>query len=261
MRNARSGSAAPCEVTTSPAKWYASPLEPALPASAVHVWRADLGSEAACLRLLERNLSAREWARAARFRFARDRERFIAARGLLREIVALYLNTSARRLSFGYTGHGKPFLAEPGHSGLRFNVSHSLDVVLVAVAYEREVGVDIEHMHADLEVEAIAETVLCTAERRALNRFDGKAKRQAFLRFWTRKEAYIKADGRGVSLPLEHIDVSVPAGQVATSDKATGAWRTCARWMLRTLSDGPDYAAALAAEGRDWHLVRWQWPG
>lgn len=227
----------------------------------MHVWRAVLGSEAVCLRLLELNLSADERARAARFRFAQDRERFIAARGLLREIVALYLNMAARQLTFGYSVHGKPFLVEPEHSGLRFNVSHSFNVVLVAVACEREVGVDIEHMHPDLEVEAIAETVLSTPEKRALDRFDEEAKRRAFLRFWTHKEAYIKADGRGVSLPLKHINISIPTGQVAITDKITGEWRVCERWTLRNLADGTDYAAALAAEGRSWQLVQWQWSG
>jgi 4'-phosphopantetheinyl transferase len=229
-----------------------------LPADVVHVWRADLGAKAASLRRSEQNLSADEWARAARFRFARDRERFIAARGLLREILALYLSTNAWQLSFGYGTNGKPFLAE--HSTLRFNVSHSFDAVLVAVAHEREVGVDIERVRDGVAVEEIAETVFSAPERHALSRLNGEAKRIAFLRFWTRKEAYIKADGRGVSLPLEHVDVSDPAGRVALADEATGEWRTCERWTLRTLAVGPDYAAAVAVEGKDWQLACWQWP-
>ncbi len=261
MRNARSGSAPSSEVAARQAEWSTQSSQPALPVGAVHVWRAGLGLEIGCLHLLKRTLSADERARAARFRFARDRERFIAARGLVREILALYLDTAARRLSFGYGVHGKPFLAEPERSGLRFNVSHSLDVVLVAIAYEREVGVDIEHTHSGLEVEAIAETVLSVPEKRALNRFDGEAKRRAFLRLWTRKEAYIKADGQGVALPLQQLDVSVPTRRIAIMDELTGRWRTCARWTIRTLADGPDYAASLVVEGRNWQLARWRWPG
>jgi len=206
-------------------------------------------------------LSADEQAWAARFRFAQDRERFIAARGLLREILALYLDAAAQRLRFRYGAHGKPFLSAAEHNDLRFNVSHSLDTMLVALAHAREVGVDIEHAPPDLAVEDIAETVLSAPEKRALSRLDGKAKRMAFLRFWTRKEAYIKADGRGVSLPLERIDVSVPTTRVAVLDGATGEWRVRTDWTLQTLVIGPERAAALAAEGQDWHLACWQWPG
>ena len=204
-------------------------------------------------------MSLDEQARAARFRFVRDRERFIAARGLLREILALYLDTAARRLRFRYGAYGKPFLAE--HGDLRFNVSHSLDAMLVAVAHKREVGVDIEHLGAGIAVEEIAETTLSTPEKHVLSRFDGEARRTAFLRFWVRKEAYIKADGRGVSLPPKHVDVSVPAGRVVVLDETTGKWEACLRWMLQTLAVGPEYVAALAAEGQDWQLACWQWRG
>jgi 4'-phosphopantetheinyl transferase len=136
-------------------------------------------------------------------------------------------------------------------------MSYSRDVMLAAVAHEREVGVDIERVSTDIAVKEIAETALSAPERRALIRFEGEAKRMALLRFWTRKEAYIKADGRGMSLPLDHVDVSVPS-RVALLDEATGKWKVCVRWTLQTLAVGPDYAAALAAEGQDWQLVCWQ---
>ena len=145
------------EIATPAVEWRTPPPPPppppplTLPNGAVHVWRADLDLETARLHRLGRNLSADEQARAVRFRFARDRERFIAARGLLREVLALYLDTAARRLRFRYGVHGKPFLAE--HRDLRFNVSHSLDTMLVAVADKREVGVDIEHVGTDVAVE------------------------------------------------------------------------------------------------------------
>jgi 4'-phosphopantetheinyl transferase len=231
-----------------------------LPAHAVHVWLADLGLEAACLRCLERNLSADERLRASRFRFARDRDRFVGARGLLREILASYLNASPGRLSFGYGAHGKPFLAGE-HSTLRFNVSHSFDAMLLAIAHSREVG-DVEGVrnigHA---IDEIGDTVLSEPEKQALARFDSEDKRTNFLRFWTLKEAYIKADGRGVSLPLKRIDVSTPEGRIAVLDEATDEWQTCPRWRLRTLAPVPGYAAALAAEGQDWRLALWYWSG
>jgi len=228
----------------------------------VHVWRADLGSKAARLRRLERNLSADERARASRFRLGRDRDRFVGARGLLREILALYLNASPGRLSFGYGAHGKPFLVGDEHSTLRFNVSHSLDAMLLAITHLREVGVDVEGVrNIGLVMDEIGDTVLSEPEKQALARFDGEDKRTNFLRFWTLKEAFIKADGRGMSLPLKRIDVSSPEGWVAVLDKATGEWRRCPRWKLRTLASVPGYVAALAAEGQDWRLALWHWPG
>jgi 4'-phosphopantetheinyl transferase len=245
--------------TTRAPEWCTPPPELSLSAHAVHVWRAALGLEAAYLRRLEQNLSADEWERASRFRFARDRARFVGARGLLREILALYLNASPGRLRFGYSAHGKPFLTgEP--STLRFNVSHSFDEMLLAIAHMREVGVDVEGVRNNaVAIEEIGETVLSEPEKQALARFGGEDKRTNFLRFWTLKEAYIKADGRGVSLPLERIDVSSPEGRVAVLNEATGEWRRCPRWKLRTLAPVPGYVAALAAEGQDWRLALWHW--
>ena len=250
------------EPTRPPAsEWCTPPPELSLSAHTVHVWRADLDLAAAYLRCLEQSLSTDERKRASRFRFARDRDHFVGARGLLREILALYLNAKPGRLSFGYGAHGKPFLTGE-HSTLRFNLSHSFDVMLLAVANMREVGVDVEGMrNIGLVMDEIGDSVLSGPERQALARFGGEDKRKAFLRFWTLKEAYIKADGRGVSLPLQRIDVSSPEGRVAVPDESTGEWRTCPRWELRTLATIPGYVAALAAEGQDWRLALWQWPG
>ena len=262
MKKAKSSPNVSSEPAPPAVEWHTPPppSQLSLPEGVVHVWRADLGLQAAHLRRLEQNLSAKEQARASRFRFARDRGRFIAARSLLREILALYLNTSAQRLSFGYSAYGKPFLAGAEHSTLRFNVSHSLDTMLLAIAHMREVGVDVERVSNNgVAVEEIAETVLSEPEKQALARLGDEDKRINFLRFWTRKEAYIKADGRGVSLPLERIDVSASEGRAAVLDESTGEWRTCTRWELRTLAAGPEYVAALAAEGQDWSLARWRW--
>ena len=259
----KSTSEASIEPTTTRAlEWCTPPPGLSLPAHTVHVWRADLGLEAAYLRRLEQNLSADERGRASRFRFARDRDRFVGARGLLREVLTLYLDASPGRLSFDYGAHGKPFLAGKEHSTLRFNVAHSLDAMLLAIAHMREVGVDVEGVrNISPAMEEIYETVLSEPEKQALARCGGEGKRTKFLRFWTLKEAYIKADGRGVSLPLEQIDVSSPEGRVAVLDEATGEWRTCPRWELRTLAPVPGYVAALAAECQDWRLALWQWPG
>ena len=257
----RSTSEASPEPTTRALEWCTPPPELSLPAHAVHVWRVDLDLEAAYLRRLGRSLSDDERKRASRFRFARDRNRFVGARGLLREILAPYLNASPGRLRFGYGAHGKPFLTGE-HGTLRFNVSHSFDAMLLAIAHMREVGVDVEGMrNIGLVMDEIGGSVLAEPEKQALARFGGEDKRKTFLRFWTLKEAFIKADGRGVTLPLKRIDVSTAEGRVAVLDEFTGEWRTCPRWELRTLATFPGYVAALAAEGQDWRLALWQWPG
>ena len=134
--------------------------------------------------------------------------------------------------------------------------------MLLAIAHMREVGVDVEGVRNNaVAIEEIGETVLSEPEKQALARFRGEDRRTTFLRFWTLKEAFIKADGRGVSLPLERIDVSAPERRVAVLNEATGEWRTCSRWELRTLAPVPGYVAALAAEGQDWRLALWHWPG
>ncbi len=240
------------------AKWPTPPSELSVPNGAVHVWRAGLDLEASHLRCLRRHLSADERARASRFRFARDRERFIAARGSLREILALYLGTAARRLAFRQGPRGKPFLG--AYPDLRFNVSHSLDTMLVAVAHRRELGVDVEHVDAGIAIEEV-DVALSPPEKRVLSRFHGEGWRTALLRLWTRKEAYVKADGRGMSLPLEHVDVSGVGGRAAVLDETTGQWQGCARWTLQTLAVDTEYLAAVAAEGGDWELACWQWRG
>ena len=247
------------EVTAPTVDWRTPPPKLALASSTVHVWRASLDQKTARLRRFGRTLSADERARAAHFRFALDRERFVAARGLLREILSLYLDVEAQRLSFGYGTNGKPFLDE--HSDLLFNVSHCLDTVLIAVAHKCKVGVDIECARGSIAVEEIAETVFSASERQAVNSSIHEAKRMTFLRLWTRKEAYIKADGRGVSLPLDHIDVSAPTDRVMVLDEATGEWRVLMDWRLRTLAVGPDHAASLATENQGWKLACWRWSG
>lgn len=230
-----------------------------LPHAAVHVWRADLDSDTARLRRLGENLSADEHERAARFRFARDRERFTAARGLLRDILASYLDTSAHWLRFCYGVQGKPCLAETSHEALRFNVSHSNTAMLVAVAHQREVGVDIEHRRAAVDLEDLAETTLSARERGAVSLLDRQGRRKALLHSWVRKEAYIKADGRGASLPLTNLDVCAQGGRAAVFNATMVKWETCQRWTLRSLDVGPEYAGALAVEGQGWQLACWHW--
>lgn len=241
---------------------------PALGRAEVHVWRAALDLEPARVAVFAETLSPDERDRAARFHFDRDRVRFTVARGVLRAVLGGYLGLPAAALAFDYGAHGKPSLAAavaraprgaPG-ADLRFNVSHSAGVALCAVTRGREVGVDVEGLRADFATDEIAERFFSPAERAALRTLPPEARCAAFFACWTRKEAYIKARGLGLSLALDAFDVSLapgePAALLATRDEP-GATD---RWLLRALDPGPGLAGAVVAEDRDWTLHCWTWP-
>ena len=241
--------------------WFAAPERLSLGSGAIHVWRASLDENPSQLALFRSTLDDAERSRADRFYFSRDRERFIVARGVLRALLGRYLDRSPESLSFTYSTHGKPALAsEFGEDAIRFNLSHSNGTALYAFTRGREIGVDLEFIRCDLEAEQIAERFFSQSEIATLRALPPALRKYAFFLCWTRKEAYIKARGEGLSMPLDQFDVSLipgePAALLSTQldpDEALG-------WSLRNLTLASGYAAALAAKGRDWTLSCWQWP-
>ena len=232
-----------------------------LPHDEVHVWRAVLDQPGSRIHALHRILAADEQIRAGHFHFDRDREHFIVARGVLRAILGDYLNQAPECLSFCYGSHGKPALA--GRSDLdtiRFSVSHSHGAALYALARGREVGIDIERIRSDLAITEIAERFFSPPEAARLRALPTEVQPEAFFRYWTRKEAYIKALGGGLSIPLDRSDVTAAAGEsgpvvVPLQDPAGTS-----HWCVQELPAGPGYVAALAVEGQGWNLTCWQWP-
>ncbi len=219
----------------------------------VQVWRAALDLAPHRLAQLNRMLTPDERERAARFRFARDRLRFVAARGVLRELLARCLGCEASALRFSYGPRGKPALAGSPGNGLRFNVSHSAGTALFALALGREVGVDLEALQQNTAHADIAGRFFSQHERDALDALPGAARPLAFLRCWTRKEAFIKATGDGLSFPLDRFDVALDerhSALLAVHDEP----QATERWLLRDLPAGYGFVAALAAERRDWRL-------
>jgi 4'-phosphopantetheinyl transferase len=240
--------------------WRPPPAALTLSRAEVHVWRAALDPAASCVEQLQRTLSADELHRAARFRFPRDRRRFIVGRGALRDILGRYLGVPPCALGFRYNAYGKPALADvTAEGGLCFNVSHSHELALFAVTCGREVGVDIEYLRQEIACETIAEHFFSARERASLLALPTEVKPQAFFNCWTRKEAYIKAHGEGLSLPLDQFDVSLAPGEPAALLATHSEPREALRWSLQALTPGPGYVAALAVEGQDWHLTCWQW--
>jgi 4'-phosphopantetheinyl transferase len=228
----------------------------------VHVWQARLDRTAAELRVLSETLTPNEIVRAERFRFPRDRERFIAARGLLRALLAGYTGQPPDELRFTASEHGKPQLAAPPEAPhtLRFNVTHSGHFALYAVARGREVGVDLEWMHKDLDFAGVADRFFSPREASALRTLPREARREAFFAFWTRKEAYVKARGRGLSLGLDTFDVSLGPGGPPALVRQTGEPASSGCWSVYGFTPAAGYVAALAVEGSAWRMVLRRWP-
>jgi 4'-phosphopantetheinyl transferase len=246
---------------SSPASWQPPPERLLLGSDEVHIWRAGLEQPASVVAEFRRLLAVDERQRADRFHFKRDRDHFIVARGLLRTLLGRYLNTPPERLRFTYSSFGKPSLHEEcaGAETLRFNISHSKDLALYAFTRGREIGVDIEHIRADVEGEGIAERFFSPGEISVLRSLPADARARAFFDCWTRKEAYIKAHGEGLSLPLDGFDVSLAPGEPAALLSTLHDPAQATRWSLRELSPADGYAAALAVEGHGWQLRCWQW--
>lgn len=240
--------------------WPLPDSPPTLNAEEIHVWRVSLSVPEAHWASLWGYLSEDERQRAARFYFTKDRERFVARRGALRAILTAYLSIAPDRLRFRYNSHGKPVLQEAsGGGGLYFNLAHSGELALVAVANGRELGVDLERIRPEVECLPIARRFFSPREVQSLMSLPPEAQMAAFYRGWTRKEAYIKARGKGLSLPLDQFDVSLAPGETATLLATRPDPMEAARWSLRELDVAAGYAAALAMEGSGWALKRWQW--
>ncbi len=217
----------------------------------IHVWLASLTVLEKRLATLAATLTVDEQERAARFRFPEHRDRFIAARGGLRELLGAYLGDPAAALRFRQGARGKPALAGEA-AGLHFNLSHSGDRALYAVA-RREVGVDLEAMDRRVDAAAVAERVCTVREWTAFQALPAECVRDAFFSCWTRKEAVAKAIGAGLASGLSTLETcfredEAPDGRVSLRDAAGRAW------SVLNLPMESGWAGALAAAGTDW---RW----
>lgn len=240
--------------------WWSPPADLTLSRSKVHVWRASLDQPGACVERLARVLSPDERARADRFRFVQDRQRFIVGRGVLRTILSRYVGVESSGLRFRYESHGKPALDGPlGPGTVRFNVAHSQALALYAITEGRDIGVDLESLRPIPDAEEIAGRFFSPRENAVFHEVPFDLKTEAFLNCWTRKEAFVKALGDGLTHPLDRFDVSLAPGEPARLLWVEAMPEAVFRWSLRELAPAPGYIAALAVEGHDWHLACWDW--
>jgi 4'-phosphopantetheinyl transferase len=219
----------------------------------VDVWRLSLdaaqlpGELSLLLEEQGQALSPDELARASRFHFDRDRVRYARCRTALRLLLARYLNVAPPQIRFTYTPAGKPEVAPDQNSRqLRFNVSHSHDMALIAVGVQDDLGVDIEKIRPGVKAAELSERFFSRSERAALHSLPEAMRASAFYSCWARKEAFLKAIGQGLGFPLEDFSVSVhPEGQPRI-EEVKGDPDAQHQWSLVDLDADPQFRSAVA---------------
>ncbi len=222
-------------------QWHVPDYFPGIEPGVLHIWRSIYDPSAATK---ENFLSQEEKARHDRFHFERDRRRFRFSHGLLRRLLAGYLNQQPHEIKFCYTQYGKPYIeTSENQSGVEFNMSHSGDLVLVGITRSIPIGVDVEKIEPLPDMDQVAGRFFAKGEQKDLFSLSGSKKITAYYQCWTRKEAVIKASGEGLSMPLDSFRVSLlpeePVRVINSSDEKP--------WTLFDLTPAGGYAAAAAA--------------
>lgn len=187
--------------------WNKPPDKLSVNTGEVHLWQVDLLEPPRPLRYYMAIISEEEAARAARFYFEKDRHQFIVGRAVLRELLGRYLSLDPASIDFKFSDFGKP--AFPNPAGIQFNISHSGGMALMGFTQTAEIGVDLEKIKPDLEIEQIASRFFAIKEKAALLQQPVHRQAASFYQCWTSKEAFIKAHGQGLSLPLDQFEVEV----------------------------------------------------
>lgn len=236
--------------------WLKPGVGPKLVKNEVQIWCASQMVEPALLSHLSSSLNAIEKSRAERFVFRRDRDRFVVARGILRELLADYAGCRPSEIQFEYGAQGKPALraVDVKATGIHFNLSHSHELTTYAFALNRELGVDIELIRRDPDSEELAKHYFSDEEVAELHALPPAMREHAFFACWTRKEAYIKARGEGLQIPLASFSVPLALG----SEQDLRA-NDSSRWGLRSFEPAPRYVGAVVVEGKNFRLRYWKW--
>lgn len=238
--------------------WRSPPASLTLQPADVHVWRFELDFPDPVIDSHFAILSHDERERANRFVFKKDRTQFITVRAAVRRTLGRYLQADPANLQFVYALRGKPSL-RPQDNGLelKFNVSHSASIALLALSLSRDVGVDVERIRDDFPGLSIAHQFFSTAEYAALSRVEPALVHEAFFNCWTRKEAFIKAIGDGLSYPLKQFEVSLLPGEPARLLSIDDQPALAARYSLHDLMPRSGYVGALAVAGGGGSILLW----
>jgi 4'-phosphopantetheinyl transferase len=239
--------------------WRPAARPPALGPRDVHVWHVDLDAGVPAALALAPRLPAEERTRAERYRFARDRERFLAGRVALRGVLAAYLGGAPEGVALRQSPFGKPVLQ--GDHGIEFNLAHSEGCALLAVARRRRIGVDVEALRLGQSGMDVARRFFAPAEVARLSATPAEARALTFVRCWTRKEAYVKARGEGLSLPLQQFQVPLAPDATRALMASVDGPDEVARWSLRELVPAPGFLGALVVEGPIGTVTLLEWAG
>jgi len=238
-------------------KWGTCPVQVSLAKNAIHLWRVDLDLAPQQIAHLQEMLSPEETDRAGKFQFERDRRRFQAAHGALRIILNRYLGCTPTQVQYQFTSNGKPILVNSPE--LHFNLSHSHERALVAVAHIHPIGVDIEQIRPLDNLDALARQCFSAHEYQQFAALPAPDNLQGFFNAWTRKEAYIKAIGDGLSYPLAAFDVSLLPGEPTRLLTIASAPHEASAWTLQAVDAGAGYAAAFAVRATEVAVQYWDW--
>jgi 4'-phosphopantetheinyl transferase len=229
-------------IRSEPQLWQLAPADWRLGSQDVHVWSVLLNQPPRRVAQLQASLCESELCKSEQFRFEADRRRFIVGRGLLREILGVYLAADPRQISLRYGPFGKPELADPTQENLCFNLSHSGQLALYAISCGRELGVDLEEVCFLAERDAIARRFFSEKENVRLRQAATTQQQRLFYNFWTRKEAVLKCTGEGIAAEERAREIQ---------DRFKG--------VVRELIPADGYTASLAIKGDAFQLCYWQW--
>jgi 4'-phosphopantetheinyl transferase len=229
---------------------FPGPPSQPLTDSDVHVWCVSFAPLLKELDALFSLLSPDEKIRAERFYFEKDRNRFIAGRGLLKTIIGGYMNMAPSRIAFIYGSFGKPALdLGVWHKSFEFNLSHSKDLVLYIFCLGHRVGIDVEYIRSMPDLDNFAEQFFSPRETEVLKSLPEDEKYDAFFKLWTCKEAFLKAHGSGLMTPLSHVEISLEADGPGLLRAIDGDSKQASRWHLESFYPAMGYRASLAIEG------------
>jgi 4'-phosphopantetheinyl transferase len=242
--------------------WKTPPQPIILNSKDVYIYRANLDLPVAQIQQLAHFLSPDEKIRAERFRFPEHQRRFVAARGILRELLSNYLELSPEQIVFEYSDRGKPKLPKSFNpQQLQFNLSHSQEMAVYCFTLNRRIGIDLEYLKPLTDAEAIASRFFATTEKEFIASAPQEEKQQIFFQLWTAKEAYLKATGEGLAGSLAEIEIILNKERIISSFKLQGSTTATKSWSLFKFIPDNNYIGTVAVENlSDTNNIQfWSW--
>lgn len=222
----------------------------------VHIWAINKKEHINKLPLYWDILNTSEKEKAAKFRFESDHNCAVISRGILKNILGNYLNKTPKNIEFKLGEYGKPTLKET--SDIEFNISHSKDSIVMAFTQKNKIGIDVEYTKKDIEVKKIASHFFAEEEVTSLLALKESYHKQAFYNCWTRKEAFIKALGCGLSFPLDKFVVSLDCSKEAQLIATKWDKKEKEKWFLKAFEPDKDYIGAVSVKGKVTNMEFWR---